>query len=48
VPYTVGADREAHVSAKGRYISVRMRTQDTNTSWKCHGFFFKGKVSGKH
>ena len=48
VLYTVGTDREAHFSEKGRYISVRMRTQDTATSWKCHGFYIKAKTSGKH
>lgn len=46
--YTVGTDRETHFSVKGRFISVRMRTQDMNTSWKCHGFYIKAKRAGKH
>ena len=48
VLYTVGTDREAHFTQKGRFISIRMRTQDANTFWKCHGFYFKAALSGKH
>ena len=48
VAYTVGTDREAHFTQKGRFISIRMRTQNTNTYWKCHGFYFKAALSGKH
>ncbi len=46
--YTVGTDREAHFSVKGRYISVRMRTDASGVAWKCHGFFLKVKNSGSH
>ncbi len=46
--YTVGTDREAHFSVKGRYISVRMRTDASGVAWKCHGFFLKVKNSGRH
>lgn len=46
--YTVGTDRQAHFSVKGRFISVRMRTDGTNVNWKCHGFYLKVKPSGRH
>lgn len=45
--YTVGTDREVYFDQIGRFISIRMRTSDLNTTWKCHGFFFKGKLGGK-
>jgi len=48
VAYVVGTDREAYFTEKGRYISIRMRTQDTDTHWKCHGFSFDFNYSGKH
>ncbi len=46
--YTVGTDREAHFHEKGRFISVRMRTDGTGVNWKCHGFYLKGKPSGRY
>jgi len=46
--YTAGTDREAHFTEKGRYISVRMRTQDIGANWKCHGFFVSYAISGRH
>jgi len=46
--YTVGTDREAFFTEKGRYISLRMRTQDVGVNWKCMGFYFKAAISGKH
>lgn len=48
VLYTVGTDREAHFTQKGRFISIRMRTQDTGVNWKCHGFYIKAANSGRH
>ena len=48
VLYTVGTDREAHFTMTGRFISIRMRTQDAGDNWKCHGFYFKAKRSGKY
>ena len=48
VLYTVGTDREAHFTQKGRFISIRMRTQDIGSNWKCHGFFIKAAQSGRH
>jgi frataxin-like iron-binding protein CyaY len=46
--YTVGTDREAFFTQKGRFISVRMRTQDTGANWKCHGFYIKAAQSGRY
>jgi frataxin-like iron-binding protein CyaY len=46
--YTVGTDREAFFTQKGRFISVRMRTQDIGASWKCHGFYIKAAQSGRY
>ena len=44
--YTIGTDREAFFIVKGRFISIRMRTQDVGANWKCHGFYLKGAESG--
>jgi len=46
--YTVGTDREAFFTQKGRFISIRMRTQDIGANWKCHGFYIKAAQSGKY
>ena len=46
--YTVGTDREAYFTQKGRFISIRMRTQDIGANWQCHGFYIKAASSGKH
>ena len=46
--YTVGTDREAFFTQKGRFISIRMRTQDIGANWKCHGFYIKAANSGRH
>jgi hypothetical protein len=48
VLYTVGTDREAHFTEQGRFISIRMRTQDIGANWKCHGFYIKTKPVGKY
>jgi len=46
--YTVGIDREVLFSQKGRYISVRLRTQGANLYWQFHGLTFKAALSGKY
>ena len=46
--YTVGTDREAHFHEKGRFISVRFRTDGKGVNWKLHGFYIKAKESGKY
>ncbi len=46
--YTVGTDRESFFSQKGRYISVRFRTQDIGANWAIHGFYIKAAESGRH
>ena len=46
--YIVGTDREAHFHEKGRFISVRFRTDGTGVNWKLHGFYIKGKPSGRY
>ena len=46
--YTIGNDREVHFHEKGRFISVRMRTQDIGANWTCHGFYMKVAESGKY
>lgn len=46
--YIVGVDREAHFSEKGRYISIRLRTQDSNANWKLSGVVIGYKESGKY
>jgi len=48
VVYMVGTDREAYFTTKGRFISIRMRTQDTGVHWKCHGFAFDKIHCGKY
>jgi len=46
--YTIGTDREVYFTQKGRFLSIRMRTQAVGDNWKCHGFFFSTAVSGKY
>lgn len=46
--YTIGTDREVFFTEKGRFISIRMRTEDLGTNWTCHGFYIKAAVSGKY
>ena len=46
--YTVGTDREVFFTQKGRYISVRLRTQDIGANWKCHGFYMDVALTGKY
>ena len=46
--YIVGTDREAHFLEKGRFISVRFRTDGTAVNWKLHGFYLKGRESGRY
>ena len=46
--YTVGTDREAHFHEKGRFISVRFRTDGIGVNWKLHGFYIKAKPSGRY
>ena len=46
--YTVGTDRESYFTQKGRFISIRMRTQDIGANWTCHGFYIKAAMSGKY
>ena len=46
--YTIGGDREVFFTEKGRFVSIRMRTQDIGVGWKCHGFYIKVAVSGKY
>jgi frataxin-like iron-binding protein CyaY len=46
--YTIGTDREVFFTQKGRFISIRMRTQDIGDNWTCHGLFFKAATSGKY
>lgn len=45
--YIVGTDRDTHHLAKGRYISVRFRTDSAGLNWKLHGFRMKTKECGK-
>lgn len=44
VLFTVGEDDHVSVIGKGRYISIKLRTEDLNTSWKCHGvqMYYRG------
>jgi len=46
--YTVGTDREAYFTCKGRYISVRFRTQDIDETWALHGFTIETALSGNY
>jgi len=46
--YVVGTDREVHPDVKGRYISIRFRTEGTGENWKLHGFTIKGKPAGDY
>jgi len=46
--YTVGMQREAFFAVKGRYISIRFRTQDLGSTWVLHGFFFLAALGEKH
>lgn len=45
--FCVGVDCEVSTLAKGRYISVRLRTQEVNVPWKFHGISFDIKESGR-
>jgi len=38
--YKVGIDRKSDFMVKGRYISIRFRTQNAGDTWKLHGFYF--------
>jgi len=46
--YVVGMQREAFFTVKGRYISIRFRTQDPSLTWALHGFFFLAALGEKH
>jgi hypothetical protein len=46
--FVVGTDKEAHFHEKGRYVSVRMRTEGLGTKFVCHGFYIEAKESGKY
>ncbi len=46
--YIVGVDRKTDFTVKGRYISVRFRTQDAATNWKLHNFHIDAAVSGSY
>jgi len=46
--YIVGIDRKSDFVVKGRYISVRFRTQDLSTSWKLHSFDIEAAQSGEY
>jgi len=46
--YIVGVDRKSDFTVKGRYISVRFRTQDLATNWKLHSFFIDAAQSGQY
>lgn len=46
--YTVGTDRKSDFMVKGRYISIKFRTQDPLTNWKIHGFIFDVAKSGQY
>ena len=45
--FCVGVDCEVSTLAKGRYISVRLRTQEVNVPWQFHGLSFDIKESGR-
>ena len=46
--YTIGTDREVYFTQKGRFISIRMRTQNIGDSWKCHGFYIDAAETGRY
>ncbi len=46
VMYVVGIDRKSDIILKGRYISVKFRTQDLDANWRLHSFHIDAAVSG--
>jgi hypothetical protein len=48
VQFVVGTDREAHFLSKGRFISVRFRTDGLGSDWVMHGFSVELAEAGRY
>ena len=46
--YTIGTDREVFFTQKGRFISIRLRTQEVGDYWKCHGLYIKAALTSAY
>ncbi len=45
--FTVGTSRELSTIAKGKYISIRLRTDDVNAAWRLHSLELEVQDAGR-